>query len=323
MKLDHLVYGRGVEQSTGYALQAAPPYVRQELLLYLSDLLELGDERLRAEFPPGAASDPWADTWLFVCQPPPCCCAMVRMIRAEGEHAGEWLREVRGKTVWSLEGWCAPYEQRELFFALLPSVLHWMQEDNSSLYNRSRLHRITQQAELPEQFLYDPYTEENTGDTAWDMLCRHIRLAPQPFPFLIGSLADFYAQRIGRRYGVGHVFPANAPAVPELPEDAFASVRYASLRQKAPVRRQYALRMQCEAAGKRDMQRRWVIREEDKPEDAQLASAWQSADREQGTAMAELLAESELIRGFAGRMGWETAPPTAPPEQRYRYSKEE
>ena len=42
MKLDHLVYGRGVEQSTGYALQAAPPYVRQELLLYLSDLLELG-----------------------------------------------------------------------------------------------------------------------------------------------------------------------------------------------------------------------------------------------------------------------------------------
>ena len=164
-------------------------------------------------------------------------------------------------------------------------------------------------------------------DAAWEMLCRHIWLSPQPFAFLYGPLAEFYAGRIGRRYGVGHVFPT-AGTLPEPPEDAFASVQYASLRQKAPVRRYYVLRMHCET-GKKEMQRRWGI-----ALFVESAGAWQGQDdlftspaaaeeKEQGTAMAELLAESELIREFAGRMGWETFPPTAPPNQRYRYIKEE
>lgn len=328
MKLDYMVYGRGQEQTAGFALQAAPAYVRQELLLNLSEFLEMGDERLQAEFPPEIAEhpdDPWADTWLFVCQPPPSCCALVRMIRAEGDAPGEYLREVRGKTVWSLEGWCAPFELREQFFALIPSILLQMREEPGSLYNRSRRREIAQQSDLPDRLVYNPYGEmppPASPGPAWDALCRSIRYTPQPFPFLYGPLAAYYAQKIGRQYHVSHVFPsAGTLTFPEPAGDALASMEYAALRETAGQRHIYQLRLHSD---RREVMRRWGLCENDKhyQEDA-FTGAPQPADSEEGILMAELLAESELIRDFANRMGWQTYPQTAPVNQRYQYIKEE
>ena len=334
MKLDYMVYGRGLAQEQGFALQAAPSYVRQELLLYLSEFLELGDERLRSEIAPEILEqnpDPWADTYLFVCQPPPGCCALLRITRAEGDTPGTWLHEVRGKTVWSLEGWCAPYEQRELFFALMPSVLRWMAEERASLYNRSRLHQIGQQAELPESYFYDPYTETQScfpdalaQNPAWLALCAKIRTAAQPFPFLFGALAAYYQEKIGRKYGVGSVFQTvgKAQSFPDTPDDPFARMEYASLRQNAAVSHTYTLRLHVEHLGRREQQRRWGICEKDSAED-RFSGTWKTVNAEQGILMAELAAESELIRDFARRMGWETAPQTAAANQRYQFIKEE
>jgi hypothetical protein len=83
--------------------------------------------------------------------------------------------------------------------------------------------------------------------------------------------------------------------------------------------------MHCEASGRKEFRRRWGIYEQDKTGDQQdlFAGGWDTENREQGIAMAELLAESELIREFAGRMDWETFPLTAPANQRYRFIKEE
>ena len=333
MRLDYMIYGRGLEQDKGFELQAAPPYVRQELLLYLSEFQELGDERLRSEIDPDILDkepNPWADTYLFICQPPPCCCALLRITRAEGEEPGTWLREVRGKTVWSLEGWCAPYEQRENFFAMLPSILLWMEDDNRSLYNRSRLHTIEKQPELPGRFVMNPYSDSKLSGypAEWETLCRYIRNAAQPFIFLYGPLADYYGSKIGRHYGVTHVFSAYDTRYP-LPEpgaDPLAAVEFASLRKAAAIQQTYYLRLRCLKAGKKEWHRRWEISERDKNAEespAQFADPWKAEDVEQGIPMAELLAESELIRGFAERMGWETAPQTAPAKLRYQFSKEE
>ena len=120
MKLDLMVYGRGVERLEGYQMFAQPPYWTEQMLLYLSDFNELSSAISRKEADPAAFvldDNPWADTYLFICMPPPYCCALLRCTRVEGDTPGTWLKEVRNQDIWSTEGWCCPFDQREQFFA--------------------------------------------------------------------------------------------------------------------------------------------------------------------------------------------------------------
>ncbi|MBQ4465030.1 MAG: hypothetical protein II916_03615 [Oscillospiraceae bacterium] len=335
MNVDFMVYGRGLSQSEGFALQAAPAFVRSEMLLYLSDFQALGD--VRNMIPPeilAKSPNPWADTYLFLCQPPPRCCVLLRITRAEGEAAGTWLKEVRGKDVWSLEGWCAPFEQRELFFALIPSLLLWSMEESRTLYNRSRNGEISLPAQIPDAFLFDPYADEMLSADlrsdlaakkaldAWKSLCTCIRNASQPFPFLFGPLAQEFAGTIGSTYGIGKVFQTlGMSPLPDAGEDPFEKIGLTNLQDVCTEQHLYTLRLHTEEAGRRELCRSWGIYEPANAPDDILTSSLADVP-EDGILMSDLLAEAEQIRNFASQMQWSVTSGDAPPKRRYQFVKE-
>ena len=337
MNLDYLIYGRGLSQTEGFTLQAAPGYVRSEFLLYLSELQGLGDERNASDIAPDILAqnpNPWADTYLFVCQPPPGCCALVRCTRAEGDTPGTWLKEVRQKDVWSLEGFCAPFEQRDRFFALVPSMLLYLSRNRTSFYHRNRMQEITLPLSIPDEGCCNPYADapvpadltaplhEQGTLAAWESLCTHIKFAPQPFPFLFGPLAAYYQKHIGSRYGIRHVFAPDTFPAASAEQDPFLQIEPAAMQDTCTEQHTYQLCLHVKPSGRREMQRQWGITEPARSAEDLLLSAPAAFDPEQGIQMADLLAEAEGVRQFAARMQWTVSAGSAPPRLRYQFVKE-
>lgn len=116
MKLDLLVYGRGQERLDGYQLFAAPSYWRDEMLMAMgafNDLWTHGDlsDTEREAF--AAEPNSWGKTYIFVYMNEPYCCAFLRCTRVECDTEGTWLKEARNFDIWSMEGVCCPFEQRD------------------------------------------------------------------------------------------------------------------------------------------------------------------------------------------------------------------
>jgi hypothetical protein len=294
MTFDYLVYGRGITREDGFSLRTGPAYITSDLLLYCGDFQALGDEKIL----PGAAGNPWADTWMFLCAPPPRCCLLLRVTRAEGDAPGTWLQEVRQKDVWSLEGFCAPFEQKEVFFAAIPSLLWWMHEEGMSLYNRDRSRSLPNPAELPAKYFLNPYSDEPLPEAlppALRSLCQHIKAAPQPFDFLYGAAAQAFAEKIGGTYKIHQVFDANS-ALPEAPGDLFEAMRLTALSPEAAQSEQFDLRLQIRAE---QHVRSWAC--------GTLQSAPTDCDAQGGIEIAQLYAESAAACDFAARMQWNVA----------------
>lgn len=300
MTFDYLVYGRGITREDGFALRTAPQYINSDLLVFCGEFQALGDVQTL----PGASGNPWADTWIFLCAPSPCCCLLLRVTRAEGDTPGTWLQEVRQKDVWSLEGFCAPYEMRERFFASIPSLLWWMHCEGESLYNRDRHKTLSNPAELPEQYFLNPYSDAPLPENLppeLRCLCGHIRNAAQPFPFLYGAAAQCYAEKLGGAYPVALVLDAGN--LPDVPEDSFA-LYLTELVPEACQQENTELRLHIQNGS----QRSWSV--------GDLKSPASACDAQNGIALSALYGECEAIRRFAARMQWET-PPDAP----FQFSK--
>ncbi len=223
MKLDLIVYGRGQERLEGYQLFAAPSYWSDEMLLKTGAFNELwtqGD--LSGKEPEVYRFDknPWGNTYMFFAQKSPCCCAFLRCTRVEGDEPGTWLKEARNRDIWSMEGVCCPFENREEFFAMLPSVILWLEHNNTSFYRRLKDGTIGKSVEIPDEFFYNPYDIINREPPEsldrifsnsyaidhWLELCRMISYAKAPFPFFFGPLSDYFKKNAGANYGIETVF---------------------------------------------------------------------------------------------------------------------
>ncbi len=300
MTFDYLVYGRGITREDGFSLRTAPAYITSDLLMYLSDFQALGDEKVL----PNAADNPWADTWLFLCAPQYRCCLLLRVTRAEGDTPGTWLQEVRGKDVWSLEGFCVPIEQKELFFASVPSLLWWMHEEPTSLYCRDRNKLLPNPAKLPADYFLNPYSDDPLPAAltpALKSLCQHIKVSPQPFDFLYGAAAQAFAEKLGGTYKLQRIFGENA-APPS--SDPFNSMQITALAPDAEASAKFDLRLQFRAD---HSQRVWSL--------GSLQSLPAECDAQSGIELAQLYAESTAACDFAKSMHWNAA-------SQFRFTKE-
>lgn len=339
MTVNLMVYGRGQERLEGYQLFAKPSYWTDQMLMTLGGFNELwtsGDlsDSQKAAF--ASDKNPWGKTYMFICMPPPYCCALLRCTRAEGDEPGTWLKEVRNSDIWSMEGVCCPYEQRESFFAMLPSIILWLENDNSSFYGRLRSGVIGNNVEIPEKFVFNPYSDKYPPDelldmfnteeakNAWYELYHKIYLSQQPFQFLFGPLADYFASQIGSYYGMQEVFSTISKKEREtsLHDDPLNMMEIITLQAPERERHKYSLRLWIRCNRKDGDFWLWGIYEPDPSGDSddKFKSRWQQFYSE--LDVLELIAEAESIREYAKRMRW-TVSESGEVHQKYTFIRED
>lgn len=336
MKLDLMVYGRGVERLDGYQLFAAPDYWTEEMLIHLTDFSQLWTE---SNYENEKDFEAWSKTYMFVCLPPPYCCALLHCVRVEGDQPNTWLTDEKNREIWSLEGWCCPTGQRDYFFPLLPSLILWMEQNRTSLYKRLRNGEIQRTLELPENLVFNPYSENGSYPEAlstiiphekeqdnWFALGRKIYYSTQPFQFLFGQLADSFSKSIGQKYQIQQVFSSRNPDTENTPDyDPMQQMEtITKLKKTQAVEHTYNLCLHLQPDKKmkeNSIRRQWGIYENEGADIIQ--SAWIVTNSALSISMVKLLAEAEGIRDFARRIHWEVSPNTAEPHLLYKFKKEE
>jgi len=334
MKFDLIVYGRGVERLDGYQLFASPSYWTEEMLMYLTSFSQLWSDIDDETKKPEA----WSKTYLFVCLPPPYCCTLLHCVRVEGKTPNTWLSDDKDREIWSLEGWCCRPEQRDYFFPLLPSLILWMEQNHTSLYHRLQHQEISTTLELPEQLIFNPYSQATPPELLdvilanenekwnWLALCQKIYLSIQPFQFLYGELAQEFAKQIAHEYQIQEIFSSGSPEMEHPPaSDPLQKMNLIAKQDRERMEHTYHLRLHLTMEHKknRDFQaRRWGIYER-KEENDILESPWSSINPEQGIPMIQLLGEADGVRDFAKKMQWETSLDTAEAHQLYTFKKED
>lgn len=339
MKLDLMVYGRGVERLAGYQQFAAPAYWTEDMLVAMDRFNELwmnGDQHDHLPQAFANNDNPWADTYMFICMPPPYCCALLRCTRVEGDQPGTWLKEARNFDVWSMEGWCCPYDQRDRFFALLPSLLLWMQKDRTSLYGRLRHGRIATSIMLPEEIIYNPLLDvrppehllalllDDNTRSSFIALNNAVNQSSFPFQFLFGPLAEYFNAEIGAHYGIRSVFSTLHGAAAEEFPDAMQRVNYI---QERPIHREFH---QCSLQycpvhhGRGEEERCWRVRDLQLTGEKQdfIRTAAEFFSTEHGVKMQRLCAEAEVLRDFAVHLEMEVSTNKQDPTQYYIFRRE-
>ena len=333
MKFDLMVYSRGVERLDGYQLFTAPSYWSEKMTDYMARFNELRDADL--ENPLAADPQSWSKTYLFVCLPPPYCCALLRCVRAEGSTSGTWLEDFMNRPIWSVEGICCPPEQREYFFALLPSLLLWMEQNPCSLYQSLRDSRMKQNTiEIPPELVINPYSEESPPEIIstvfpeeaqqnnWLALCHKIYVSAQPFPFLYGTLAEAFAGQLGKEYGIQEIFCPSAPEMElDTAADPFRRRKFISKRKSKHKSYKYQLGLRFRQDGKASA-RCWEIQEE-KRQTESMQSGWKPVNQEDGLPMIQLVSEAYGVREFVRKMHWDVSADTAETHLLYTFRKEE
>ena len=342
MKLDLMIYGRGQDRLEGYQTFAAPPYWTEQMLMTMdrfNDLWNAGD--LSASQPEAFAAEhnPWGKTYMFVCMPPPYCCALLRCTRVEGDEPGTWLKEVRNADIWSLEGVCCPFEQRENFIALLPSIILWLENDNTSFYGRMRKGTIGKQIELPEEYVVNPYAEGSVDipqnlrrlfarDESLDALyelCESIKTATGPFHFLFGPLADHFNAEIGAHYGVTKVFSTLTGSVDNsMNTDPLMKMENTRKRDLTRRKLKYTLIVDMFRDKKTFTGYKWELRCIDYTADAEPIFSDEVNISSGVINMGYMFAEADMVRYFAkNQLCWENTNDVARPDLMYSFIKEE
>lgn len=342
MKLDLMIYGRGQDRLEGYQTFAAPSYWTEQMLMTMdrfNDLWNCGD--LSASQPEAFSAEvnPWGKTYMFVCMPPPYCCALLRCTRVEGDEPGTWLKEVRNADIWSLEGVCCPYEQKENFIALLPSIILWLEQDNTSFYGRLRRGQIEKQIELPYDSIINPYAEGDveiprhlrdtfSSDNALDALyslCQNIKYSSAPFHFLFGPLADYFNSEIGTHYGVTKVFStlrANDSA--DTFSDPMMKMENTRKRDFSRRKLKYVLQMNTFKDKKIVVTRNWSLVCKDPNSTAEPIFSDTYTIQDQTISVSELLAQADFIRSYAKhQLCWENTMDNSDAEMMFSFIKEE
>lgn len=320
MKLDLLVYGRGQERLEGYQLFAAPSYWKDEMLIAMSsfnDLWVQGDlsDTEKAAF--AAEKNPWGKTYMFVYMNEPYCCALLRCTRVEGDSEGTWLKEARNFDIWSMEGVCCPFKHREKFFAMLPSVILWLEQDNTSLYRRLKDGKIGKTIEIPENLLYNPYTalestpsddllnifKDEKAKRSWKNLCNLMNYSSQPFYFLFGPLAKCFAERIGANYGINCVFSTIDDEIVSPPSiDPLSQMQTIKKRDVSKKRKKCNLYVELSESDNNIFYRNWsLINDESGKTEMQSENIQYEGN---SIDLIQLEAEAETIRDFAVGMNW-------------------
>ncbi|MBQ3918939.1 MAG: hypothetical protein II695_04630 [Oscillospiraceae bacterium] len=316
MKTDIIIYGRGQERLSGYQTFTAPEYWSDAMLsamMGFSQMHEDGD--LSSKYPERFVSaDPWGRTYIFIAMPEPFCCALLRVTRVEGDTPGEWLREVRNKEIWSLEGFCAPFEKKDEFFAMVPSMILWFENDKRSLYGRFRLKEIEGTVDIPDEFLVNPYHnasvggqyEQIMGDSynAWVELTQAIRFSNGVFHFLFGPFADVFAPPMKQDYNITGVYCTDTAI--RQHEDPFDKIRTIRFRKMEGIQKRHMLELHIEGEDTGNPRREWVIvskRADGTEADPPLHSPWFSV-RENGIDIHTLIAQYETIKLFVVKMQW-------------------
>ena len=316
MDLDLIIYGRGQERLEGYQTFTAPYYWTDDMLTAMSTFSHMwsnGD--LSDAYPEKFThSDPWGRTYIFIAMPSPYCCALLRTTRVEGDAAGEWLKEVRNKEIWSLEGVCAPFERKEEFFAHIPSIILWLERDKGSLYKKFRSGAVSPTFNIPDELMITPYDDSTDTEKfrdilsdsfdAWDMLRNKIRCSNGMFHFLFGPFSECFFNSLRAPYNITEIFPTECRK--EAVHDPFEDMTFISRKTRAGVQKQHRLRIITDTG---DMPRRcWQLYSPDSSDPADvLTSEPPFPIPENGIDVRRMLSETETIRLFTSKMQWETA----------------
>ncbi len=334
MKVDLLVYGRGAERDNGYQLFANPPYWTEQMLLAMSGFNDLwinGDLSNSQTAAFSACENPWGHTYMFIAMPEPFCCALLRCTRVE-DNKGGWLKEIRNYDVWSMEGVCCPYNDKELFWAMIPSIILWLERDNKSLYRRLIDNKIGRSVEIPEDLLFNPFYENSmseellsvmgteTARNAMVNLCNHIHCSNGPSHFIFGPLADYFNETVGSSYAIVNTFSTlgNMDLNFKDPFDEITCIRRRTFKKESV---EYNLRIRFNRNNDDISARYWELAEISEKEPS-LISNMIPVDCEKGIDLFDLYAEAETIINFTKKLDFFQPDPSGDSCKRFNFRKE-
>ena len=314
MLTDIMIYGRGRDRLEGYRSFAAPEYFTDEMLSAMMSFFGMHDEGDLSDAYPElfGSRDPWGRTYIFIAMPAPYCCALLRTTRV---HDGDgWMTEVRGKEIWSLEGLCAPFEDKELFFAMAPSLILWLESDPRSLYERHLSGDISDSIDIPDKYIIDPYRDvpydiayEVMGDSfdAWSQLMREIRTCNGVRHFLFGPMAEIFAPSLRSDYNITAVYGRDTDPMPV--HDPFEDIHMICASDRSGKVRRRELRMAVNDIDGADPEYRWLLADTASQADP-LTTGWEPIPAS-GIDVYSMLAEADTAKAFADKLGWtEDAP---------------
>lgn len=315
MKLDLLVYGRGTARDDGFQLFASPSYWTEQMLLAMAAFNELwvhGDLSSSETEAYSVYTNPWGHTYMFIAMPKPFCCALLRCTRVE-DNNGNWLKEVRNYDVWSMEGLCCQYEDKEMFWAMLPSIILWMEDNNVSFYRRLMDNTIERSVEIPDKYLFNPFNESVMGeemlslmgnDTAKNAmvnLCNYIHYSNGPSHMIFGPLAECFSSTIGNNYAIVKSFSTIKDEELQI-KDPFEKIQYIARQKVQEYSAEYKLRLRFGRHNESVTNRCWELAEINDKEPS-LFSGVTPIDNEKGIDMMDLYSEAEAIVLFTRRLG--------------------
>ncbi|MBQ7989933.1 MAG: hypothetical protein IJ251_02645 [Oscillospiraceae bacterium] len=315
MKADVFIYGRGKDRLEGFQTFAGPDYFTDDMLSAMMGFYGMHDEGDMSSAYPElfTGDDPWGRTYIFIAMPDPYCCALLRTTRVKDAQGG-WLTEVRGKEIWSLEGLCAPFEDKEEFFALAPSLILWLESDRRSLYERFMADEIGASADIPDGYFVDPYREgtcdaayEVMGDeyAAWKQMVSEIRFANGIDHFLFGAMAEVFAPALRSDYNITAVY-GKSTKVTDL-HDPFEDIHLVTEKTLSGRQRKRDLIFTARDINSGDPHYRWEIHSSEVLEDPLTAPL--TPIPASGINVYEMLAEADTIKLFTDKLGWKEERP--------------
>jgi len=339
MKWNTFVYARGVQRTDGYKMRVQPDEFPVSVIQGCQTFFNVRSvNEKRGSWKELFESDPlaWQKSFMFTIQPKYNSCLLIRAVKVESEN-GEMLVDFENRDVWSLEGvWC-PYEQLNLIFASLPSILMWFASQKHSLrYCFSGRSDCT--IDVGDDFYYNPYSDSavlpqcafsTVGEmSALNMLAQKIKFSSEPFSFAFGPLSDMIMNKCAGVYGIKTAFSTLDPSsLGVLGDDPFMSIEKARLVEQVTDTelKTYVLQSCTEQSGKKERNFRWRIAERSAfaGDKEVLSSSPVPFDDERGLNFIRLKAEAEAVRIFARNMQWKTEQQSSDERIIYTFLKEE
>ncbi|MDE6034649.1 MAG: hypothetical protein K2G36_01895 [Ruminococcus sp.] len=341
MKWNAFVYARGIQRTDGYKLRVQPREFPPALIQGCQTFFNMRSvNEKRCTWKEIFENDPdaWKKSFMFIVSPKLKSCILMRATKVETPDGNDILLDFEKREVWSLEGiWC-PYEQLEIFFASLPSVLMWFANNKKSLcaYLKDKNDTFI---ETGNEYYYNPYDDNmklppvaeafgtDAEKTAFRNLIQKIKFSAEPFSFVFGPLTDMIMKNCSGLYNIKEAFSTVDPSsLDSAGEDYFSRIEKAELVEtKTPNETiTYILQSCTEPAGKKQSVFRWRISEAVSRTGRKEFISGEPVyfSEEKGLNFSDLKAEAEAIRFFAGNIGWNVESQSDDNDKMYKFFKE-